>query len=100
KIEQERFFEVEYCLRLHERLLPDEPCLSVWTLLAGYRMEGIHTTTLARRMCAVARHRVRYLRTAPSWKRWLTWYMTQPPEIRLYVVDLDSGQWQRYELQG
>lgn len=95
KIERERFFEVEYCLRLQERLLPQEPCLSVWTLLTGYLMEGIHDTPLARRMCAIARHRVRYLRTAPSWNRWLAWYVAQPLDLRLYVVDLDTGQFQR-----
>ena len=88
------------CLRLYERLLPNESCSGAWTLLTGYWMEGIHDTPLARRMCTIARHRVRYLRTASSWNRWLTWYVTQPQDLRLYVVNLDTGQFQRQTSPG
>lgn len=93
--ECERFLEVEYCLRLHERLIPEQSCLDVWSLLTGYRIAGVNDTPAARRMCAIARHRVRYFRTANSWKKWLAWYTQQRPDLRLYDVNMKTGHYQQ-----
>jgi len=98
--EQDRFFEVEYGLRLHERLQPDTSCLDVWTHFTGYWMQGIHDDPAVRRMCSIARQRLRYLRTASSWKRWLTWYAEQPARLRLYDVNLQTGECHRHPVPG
>jgi hypothetical protein len=97
KDECERFLEVEYCLCLHNRLIPEQSCLDTWTLLTGYTFAGVNDTPLARRICAIARHRVRYFRTATSWKKWLTWYTQQRSDFRLYDVDLSTGHCQQHE---
>lgn len=93
--ELERFFEVEYCLRLHEQLIPQYSCYELWALLTGYQLPGINDTPVARQKCSIARHRVRYLRTATSWKQWLAWYTNQPERLRLYDVDLELGRSER-----
>ncbi len=93
--ELERFFEVEYCLRLHEQLIPQHSCYELWALLTGYQLVGINDTPEARQKCVIARHRVRYLRTATSWTQWLTWYADQPEILRLYDVDLELGRSER-----
>ncbi len=98
--EQDRFFEMEYGLRLHERLQSGASCLDVWTHFTGYWMQGIHDDPAIRRMCSIARQRLRYLRTASSWKRWLTWYAEQPASLRLYNVNLETGACHRCSVPG
>ncbi len=98
--EQDRFFEVEYGLRLHERLQPETSCLEVWTHFTGYWMQGIHDDPAVRRMCSIARQRLRYLRTASSWERWLDWYAAQPGSLRLYEVNLQTGMCRRRAVPG
>lgn len=88
--ELERFFEIEYCLRLRERLMPELPCSEVWSLLTGYSLPNMPDTPLALHMCKIARHRVRFLRTSTAWQRWLTWYAEQPPNLRLYEIDFEN----------
>lgn len=94
--ELERFFEIEACLRLHERLIPSESCSDAWALLTGYHFASLDQKPLARRMCQVARHRLRFLRTATAWQRWLEWYAARPEHLRLYAVDIAAGRSQRY----
>lgn len=94
-IELERFFEIEYCLRLREKLIPNHPCSEVWSLLTGYFLPDVDSGLQARRMCKIARHRVRYLRTRSAWERWLAWYAEQPSHLRLYEVDLETNCCQR-----
>jgi hypothetical protein len=90
-----RFIEVEYCLRLRDHLAPEQPCGDVWTLLTGYSFPGVNDTPEKRRICLIARHRVRYLRTATSWRQWLSWYANQRADLRLYDVDLQTGSCQQ-----
>jgi hypothetical protein len=90
-----RFIEIEYCLRLREHLTPEQPCGDVWTLLTGYSIPGVNDTPEKRRICLIARHRVRYLRTATSWRQWLSWYADQRADLRLYDVDLQTGSCQQ-----
>lgn len=98
--ELERFFEIEYCLRLQEKLMPDYSCFEAWSLLTGYELPNVQVTPLTRRICKIARHRVRYLRTKTAWERWLTWYIEQPAYLRLYDVSLETNSCKRCNSSG
>jgi hypothetical protein len=91
RIELDRFLEVELCLRLHEKLIPDHHVLDVYALLSGYQLPSVPSTIESRTMCSIARRRVRYLRTKSSWREWLERYCAYPKHFRMYDVNLKQG---------
>jgi hypothetical protein len=88
-------FDVELGLRLMERLQPGQPATDVWALLTGYPVAGVSEKPEARRMCAVARQRIRTLRTAHQWKEHLALYAGLSDLVRMYDVALPGGKFSR-----
>lgn len=89
KSDFELFLELEAVLHLYEVLVPEAEKRSArdaWSLVSGYIVVGLNDQPEQQRMCLLLRQRLRFLKTASAWRRWLRWYREQPESIRLYAI--------------
>ncbi|MBW4694201.1 MAG: hypothetical protein KME27_20855 [Lyngbya sp. HA4199-MV5] len=90
-----RLFEIEMLIMLHERINSPLSLKDTWALTTGYVTPEVAENDQLRQQVAIARNRVRYLRTKTTFNRHLNWYAELPATIRLYDVSLESSTYSR-----
>jgi hypothetical protein len=90
-----RLFEIEMLIMLHERVNSNISLKDTWALTTGYVTPEVVEDECLRQQVAIARHRVRYLKTKTTFNRHLKWYAELPAAIRLYDISLESSTYTR-----
>ncbi len=93
-----QLFEIELLITLFIQVYNNSPSANLrdaWSLLTGYVSAEIEERTELIHKIAIARHRVRYLRTQTAWHKALEWYEKLPSTLCLYEIDATAGTYAR-----